>query len=500
MICPAAFNTLNKTIIGLKKTNPQKFERSFKIAVLHHHPLPIPYKRIAHGLVKTFERKLTVMDNGATFANHLNKMGIDLILHGHEHMDCYYNVHYCGDRSLTVVSAGSASQDELQDNNFNLIKIKANRSVTLDKFIYLPDTGFERTDKPTQIKGKAKPHQKETEPLVLEGNTVKEVYEQVKDLFANLGGDGYIYDLTTYIQNLSSDPPEPEGDKFDIAYLTHIAKDLLKSDAQAIKKKTYYHYSHGERIYKARCLHEGESIDQFERVYNNLEHLKNDERRAIIAIYNPLIDLQKDSMDHVPAFLNVQFFIRQRKVHAKAFYRSQEMCYFWLVNVLEVRDLIGRIVAKLNLTRSGRHFRLGSLSMTATMSFWDSVSGLLGKPVLERQDRDDLEITVGLICNDRANDAIERMIEWLEDTKRFYKHRKFNSFETIISCCQKLKQSRADNEAAERFNRFRKHFETCKKSLESLDLRELHSDIENKQGQAVEPIIKFLRSLKETQQ
>ena len=110
-----------------------------KIAVVHHHPLPIPYK--ADGEVGL---ELTTMSNGGTFVAHMQESGIHLVLHGHEHYP--YSCRYSFDpnqRDIIIVAAGTASQRETQQNSFNYLEIVPNARIVVRKYNYT-ETGFRR--------------------------------------------------------------------------------------------------------------------------------------------------------------------------------------------------------------------------------------------------------------------------------------------------------------------------------------------------------------------
>jgi 3',5'-cyclic AMP phosphodiesterase CpdA len=70
-----ALNKFNEECNRLEKK--PGYGTAVKIALLHHHPIPIPYSQ-------QFER-LMVLDNAGEFLRHLSQKGIDIILHGHKH-------------------------------------------------------------------------------------------------------------------------------------------------------------------------------------------------------------------------------------------------------------------------------------------------------------------------------------------------------------------------------------------------------------------------------
>lgn len=102
-----------------------------RIAVVHHHPIPIPYTPEA---VTSFEPFLVLRDAG-TFLRELWLHDIDLVLHGHRHRSCFSRLAYgaTSDTSkiLAVLSAASPTTKEsvAGRNSFNLVDVHSNGRV-----------------------------------------------------------------------------------------------------------------------------------------------------------------------------------------------------------------------------------------------------------------------------------------------------------------------------------------------------------------------------------
>lgn len=113
---------------------------TFKIALIHHHPLPIPYKGSEEvGL------ELTTMSNGGTFIAHMQESHVDLVLHGHEHYP--YSCRYSFDPNcpdIVVAAAGTASQRGTQQNSFNYLEIVPRNRIVIRKYDY-HEIGFKRS-------------------------------------------------------------------------------------------------------------------------------------------------------------------------------------------------------------------------------------------------------------------------------------------------------------------------------------------------------------------
>lgn len=130
----SAIKTFRETTDRLKKGNysfegrnisEHEYNRSFKIAVLHHHPLPIPYSGT----------EIYSLTNAGVFLNELLEKGIDLVLHGHKH---YKNLSYWmpyGKSKLCVSSTGSALQStDKEPFSYNVITIYKDNIVEITSY------------------------------------------------------------------------------------------------------------------------------------------------------------------------------------------------------------------------------------------------------------------------------------------------------------------------------------------------------------------------------
>ena len=131
-ISPSSFNSFNDRLRPIETD-----ETYFKIALIHHHPLPIPFKgQSAVGL------ELTTMSNGGTFIAHMQESGMNLILHGHEHQP--YSCRYCYEpegSDIILVAAGTACQNGSKRNSFNYLEVVPKVSVTIRQYSY-SEAGF----------------------------------------------------------------------------------------------------------------------------------------------------------------------------------------------------------------------------------------------------------------------------------------------------------------------------------------------------------------------
>ena len=104
-----------------------------RIALVHHHVLPIPHSTTSESLT-SFEPFMTLR-NAGTLAFELSNLHFDLVLHGHKH---YWNAARltldspgCDGSELAVVAAGSATvrHRTVGRNSFNVIDVNPNGSI-----------------------------------------------------------------------------------------------------------------------------------------------------------------------------------------------------------------------------------------------------------------------------------------------------------------------------------------------------------------------------------
>lgn len=110
-----------------------------RIAVLHHHVLPI-----AHSAGKIVGAEpFMVLQNAGDLLSVLARHRFDLVLHGHKHKAQFARIDFTPETSdgypIAVVSAGSAclrKRNEPRFNSFNLLKIADNGAITVQAFFY----------------------------------------------------------------------------------------------------------------------------------------------------------------------------------------------------------------------------------------------------------------------------------------------------------------------------------------------------------------------------
>lgn len=107
----------------------------FRIAILHHHPVPIPYDHSAESMM--------VLDNAGAFLKEVSNQNISLILHGHKHHQYFSRIsidplNECNkETELAVLSAGTVTKGENVskfDYGFNILQVARNHSVYVKRY------------------------------------------------------------------------------------------------------------------------------------------------------------------------------------------------------------------------------------------------------------------------------------------------------------------------------------------------------------------------------
>jgi predicted MPP superfamily phosphohydrolase len=127
---PAEGLLLSKTVTDWREKNPS-YDRSYKLALLHHHPMPIPLAEMA-GLQEADSFHL--MRNAGTFMRFCIESGIDFVLHGHKHAQGISVVSVPNiraaemPRALAVIGAGSVYVPFSDTCSYNVLSRRTDQS------------------------------------------------------------------------------------------------------------------------------------------------------------------------------------------------------------------------------------------------------------------------------------------------------------------------------------------------------------------------------------
>ncbi len=109
--------------VEVRKLTGETPSRNFRIAVLHHHALPIPYE---HGA-----EPMMVLRNAGAFLSEISRLKVALVLHGHRHRFSFSRVTVNADEKqpfqIGVLSTGSVSSGDRDahrlGHNFSVVAV-----------------------------------------------------------------------------------------------------------------------------------------------------------------------------------------------------------------------------------------------------------------------------------------------------------------------------------------------------------------------------------------
>jgi len=126
---------------ALKRSeNRDKYLKSFKIALVHHHPMPTAY----NFLPKLADEGYMMLENAGVVMYRLIQEDFDLILHGHRHVPQFCRAIYFDEESiekeiavLGCGSTGKKTDDKIRavGHNFNVIKVSKGGKVTATQYL-----------------------------------------------------------------------------------------------------------------------------------------------------------------------------------------------------------------------------------------------------------------------------------------------------------------------------------------------------------------------------
>lgn len=142
-----SFQELNEKIKSW--SGQSEFERALKIAVVHHHPVPIPF--MATDLKDRVAESFMIFYNAGTFLRTLWDHGFHLVLHGHKHFAGFSRISYdpAEDvRDLVIAAAGSAghkSPDDPRGNHLHILEFFDDDTAKLESRFF-SDEVFRKDD------------------------------------------------------------------------------------------------------------------------------------------------------------------------------------------------------------------------------------------------------------------------------------------------------------------------------------------------------------------
>lgn len=141
----ATIADIEATLEGLD-ISMERLDASLKIAVVHHHPVPIAYVNV--DLQARLQESFMIFFNAGTFLRELGRSGVDVVLHGHKHYTGFSRITYDMPdyvrREMSVLAAGSATHHKPSDplgNEFNVIRVYDDDTVDAEQWYFSAAAG-----------------------------------------------------------------------------------------------------------------------------------------------------------------------------------------------------------------------------------------------------------------------------------------------------------------------------------------------------------------------
>ncbi|AGZ38589.1 metallophosphoesterase family protein [Actinoplanes friuliensis] len=321
-------------------------EGAVRIAVMHHQLLPISPDEE----VKPFE----ALTNLGEVRDFLAGNNIDLLLHGHKHVEHIYADRYRpslrglnnGIRKLLVCSAGTVGLGQAYGGEVAKLltidgKHLAARRVTVES---VPATrnGIPLMVSAFRTESYRIANDEPAETGEITGTTAQDVHEQLIDLYAKdriQPRSPLICRFTdgqSALNRPASYPPLPLGRANDDDWFERMTG--LWQRHTPIRGMPF---NHGSRIYNY-----GGNRDQLDAAAQTLSR-DPASGKALVVLLEPMRDHPDGTDLRYPAFCLAQFVVDGDRLDVVAYFRKQEMRYWWAINVAELAILQERMLEEL---------------------------------------------------------------------------------------------------------------------------------------------------------
>ena len=362
-----------------------------RIAALHHQLTPVREEEE----VKPFE---SIVNIGA-FSAFLGEARIDVIAHGHKHADHVQTVALggvAGDRRVAVVAScgtigGAAGTGK---EIAKLIRVdSALPTLRRVEILTVPAVGAGRMlqnrirsvyNEPTWRSFGA------TMIAVISGVTATNVHEQLLEA-ARRSGRKPMRDVICVVDHgpTALEPPDsypwPAG---STSSLPEWFKDIVDwwQDPKWADGKPF---THGQRLHDWSGARTHDQLDAI------IDILSRDitTSRGIAVLVNPDTDNVADKMIAFPSFSLLHLWIDDGALNCTAFFRKQEMTYWWAVNVAEIARIQAHVLQALR--PSHEELAAGAIRTYASEAVFSDRLPKVDVPRVDRQfwqDSDSLRV------------------------------------------------------------------------------------------------------------
>ncbi len=381
-----------------------------RVVALHHHLLPVS----AREEVKAFES----FTNLGLVRQFLRDQGIAIVLHGHKHTRftyvddiSSYDAPLDRPSSLRVVSGAAASGGDLDRTDLcRLIEIDSNSGVVQIRRVGAALPGIALTIRVPEMLTFSRPGAAESLEtagcIVIDGKSIEVVYPKLVAKVAGAPGEvdhvicrveqsPELTDIAPLYPGLQPAPGTPDAeDEPAVAAERRLGQfcDLVRwwqFPSVPLNPWDQPSFTHGSRI----RTYNGH-LDQIEQVIDALA-ADPTTSRGIVLLLNPPADRIATKDVPFPSFCLVQFKAQQRslplnadppQLECTAYFRKQEVRYWWLVNLAELALLQRQICDALNQKRVPvlRAIKPGAITTVAARAHAGRSAPKVQVPLIDR--------------------------------------------------------------------------------------------------------------------
>lgn len=388
-----------------------------RIAALHHHLVPVREEEE----VKPFE---AIVNLGA-FSSFLGEAAVDLVAHGHKHaakVQTLALTSASGERRFAVLASCGTIGGTVGGGNeiAKLIRIESTLpTLRRIEILTIPAVGSG-----IKLRNKIKPtydgptwRATGTTPItVISGTTVTNVHEKLLEV-ANRVDRIPMRDVVCVIDDGHTAMKPPETYRWSAHGTTELPAwfDDIVGWWQNPERADGKSFTHGQRL---RDWTGDRDCDQLNSIVSILSSDVGTSR-GIAILVNPKIDNITDKTVAFPSFSLLHLWINDNMLHCSAFFRKQEMTYWWPVNVAELARIQDEALQRLR--SSHEHLCAGAIRTYASEAVFSDRLPKVDVPLVDRRFWDDaanlrvLAVAIADVDMDGRHNDITTLLSLMDD-------------------------------------------------------------------------------------